>query len=78
MDDVYHNFTPPPEAPVFTPTEEEFADPLGYIAKIKPIAEKTGICRIKPPAVRLHTLFMQQSNVTKFYTPEFSLNRLIK
>ena len=44
-------FIPPPEAPVFEPTEEEFQDPLGYIAKIRPIAEKTGICRIKPPAV---------------------------
>ncbi|XP_062579330.1 lysine-specific demethylase 5A-like isoform X4 [Saccostrea cucullata] len=49
MDEPYINFIPPPEAPVFTPTEEEFADPLGYIAKIKPIAEKTGICKIKPP-----------------------------
>ncbi|XP_052677656.1 lysine-specific demethylase 5A-like isoform X4 [Crassostrea angulata] len=49
MDEPYINFIPPPEAPVFTPTEEEFADPLGYIAKIKPIAEKAGICKIKPP-----------------------------
>ncbi|XP_061178889.1 lysine-specific demethylase 5A-like isoform X2 [Saccostrea echinata] len=49
MDEPYINFIPPPEAPVFTPTEEEFADPLGYIAKIKPIAEKSGICKIKPP-----------------------------
>ncbi|CAG9578724.1 unnamed protein product [Danaus chrysippus] len=43
-------FTPPPEAPVFEPTPEEFMDPLGYIAKIRPVAEKTGICKIKPPA----------------------------
>ncbi|GBP62112.1 hypothetical protein EVAR_46081_1 [Eumeta japonica] len=43
-------FTPPPEAPVFEPTPEEFSDPLGYIAKIRPVAEKTGICKIKPPA----------------------------
>lgn len=43
-------FTPPPEAPVFEPTLEEFSDPLGYIAKIRPVAEKTGICKIKPPS----------------------------
>ncbi|XP_064606539.1 lysine-specific demethylase 5A-like isoform X1 [Liolophura sinensis] len=48
-DDPYLCFVPPPEAPVFTPTEEEFVDPLGYIAKIRPIAEKTGICKVKPP-----------------------------
>ncbi|XP_033211975.1 lysine-specific demethylase lid isoform X3 [Belonocnema kinseyi] len=42
-------FVIPPEAPVFEPTAEEFLDPLGYIAKIRPIAEKSGICKIKPP-----------------------------
>lgn len=44
-------FTVPPEAPVFEPTNEEFHDPLAYIAKIRPIAERSGICKIKPPPV---------------------------
>ncbi|KAM4664592.1 lysine-specific demethylase 5C isoform 2-T2 [Discoglossus pictus] len=43
------DFVPPPECPVFEPTWEEFKDPLGYIAKIRPIAEKSGICKIRPP-----------------------------
>ncbi|XP_035145728.1 lysine-specific demethylase 5D isoform X2 [Callithrix jacchus] len=43
-------FLPPPECPVFEPSWAEFSDPLGYIAKIRPIAEKSGICKIRPPA----------------------------
>ncbi|XP_023675035.1 lysine-specific demethylase 5C-like isoform X4 [Paramormyrops kingsleyae] len=43
------DFVPPPECPVFEPSWEEFADPMGYIAKIRPIAEKSGICKIRPP-----------------------------
>lgn len=46
------DFLPPPECPVFEPSWAEFRDPLGYIAKIRPIAEKSGICKIRPPAVR--------------------------
>lgn len=46
-------FVPPPECPVFEPSWEEFQDPLGYIAKIRPIAEKSGICKIRPPQVNI-------------------------
>ncbi|KAG5835344.1 hypothetical protein ANANG_G00242890 [Anguilla anguilla] len=42
-------FIPPPECPVFEPTWEEFSDPFAFINKIRPIAEKTGICKVRPP-----------------------------
>ncbi|XP_029429131.1 lysine-specific demethylase 5B isoform X3 [Rhinatrema bivittatum] len=42
-------FIPPPECPVFEPSREEFADPFAFINKIRPIAEKTGICKVRPP-----------------------------
>lgn len=38
------------EAVTFRPNADEFNDPLEYINKIKPIAEKHGICKIVPPA----------------------------
>uniref|UniRef100_A0A672YQB5 [histone H3]-trimethyl-L-lysine(4) demethylase n=1 Tax=Sphaeramia orbicularis TaxID=375764 RepID=A0A672YQB5_9TELE len=46
---VFSEFVPPPECPVFEPSWEDFSDPLGFINKIRPIAEKTGICKIRPP-----------------------------
>ncbi|XP_041935566.1 lysine-specific demethylase 5A isoform X2 [Alosa sapidissima] len=46
---MYAEFVPPPECPVFEPSWEDFSDPLGFINKIRPIAEKTGICKIRPP-----------------------------
>ena len=37
------------EAPTFTPTEEEFRDPMEYIKSIHDKASKFGICKIIPP-----------------------------
>uniref|UniRef100_A0A8C3F579 JmjN domain-containing protein n=1 Tax=Chrysemys picta bellii TaxID=8478 RepID=A0A8C3F579_CHRPI len=42
-------FLPPPECPVFEPSWEEFTDPFAFIHKIRPIAEQTGICKVRPP-----------------------------
>ncbi|XP_036138243.1 protein Jumonji [Monomorium pharaonis] len=46
---ITNNETRVVEAPTFHPTEKEFQDPLEYIDKIRPIAEKFGICRVVPP-----------------------------
>lgn len=46
-------FIPPPEAPVFQPSIEEFKDPVAYISKIRPVVVNTGICKIRPPPVSL-------------------------
>lgn len=44
-----YEFVSPPECPLYEPTHAEFRDALAYIEKIRPEAEKYGICRIRPP-----------------------------
>jgi len=45
-----YEFKTPQDAPIFRPTNEEFElGPLNYINKIRPYAEKYGICKIIPP-----------------------------
>ncbi|XP_024978112.1 probable lysine-specific demethylase ELF6 isoform X2 [Cynara cardunculus var. scolymus] len=38
-----------PLAPVFYPTDTEFADPIAYISKIEKEASAFGICKVVPP-----------------------------
>ncbi|EDW79586.2 uncharacterized protein Dwil_GK20560 [Drosophila willistoni] len=38
------------EAPIFRPSEKEFADPIEFIERITPLAARFGICKIIPPA----------------------------
>ncbi|XP_014667621.1 PREDICTED: lysine-specific demethylase 5B-like [Priapulus caudatus] len=42
-------FVKPPECPVYYPKLAEWDDPLAFIAKVRPDAEKYGICKIVPP-----------------------------
>ncbi|KAF7842268.1 lysine-specific demethylase JMJ18-like isoform X2 [Senna tora] len=51
------------DAPVFYPTVEEFEDTLGYIAKIRPLAEPHGICRIVPPACWVPPCPLKEKNL---------------
>jgi len=39
-----------PSAAIFRPTEEEFKDPMKYIASIRTEGQKYGICKIIPPS----------------------------
>ncbi|XP_055857756.1 lysine-specific demethylase lid-like [Episyrphus balteatus] len=54
-----YEFLKPPECPIFRPNEDEFKNPLTYISKIRPIAERYGIAKILPP---------------KMWTPPFTVD----
>ncbi|ESQ33774.1 hypothetical protein EUTSA_v10006810mg [Eutrema salsugineum] len=59
------------EAPVFSPSLEEFEDTLAYIEKIRPLAEPYGICRIIPPPTWTPPCRLKEKSIwehTKFPT----------
>lgn len=60
-----------PECPVFSPSVEEFEDPLVYLRKIAPVAAKYGICKIVSPicaSVPVGTVLMKEQGALKFTT----------
>uniref|UniRef100_A0A7S4IRS9 JmjC domain-containing protein n=1 Tax=Odontella aurita TaxID=265563 RepID=A0A7S4IRS9_9STRA len=66
-----------PAGPTFYPTVEEFeGNPLHYIEKIRPIAEKYGICKIVPPAGWNPPFSVDMNETKKFQTKEQLIHRL--
>ncbi|KAI9598108.1 JmjC domain, hydroxylase-domain-containing protein [Syncephalis fuscata] len=64
-----------PEAPTYRPTEEEFRDPMQYIARIRPEAERYGICKIVPPE-NWQPDFHIDTETFRFRTRMQELNRM--
>lgn len=62
------------EAPCYYPTVAQFAEPLEYIASIRPDAERYGICRICPPP-GWKPQFAHKPDKLKFATKEQDLVR---
>ncbi|KAJ8650531.1 hypothetical protein MRB53_003554 [Persea americana] len=60
-----------PDCPVFSPTKEEFEDPLVYLQRIAPEASKYGICKIISPlsaSVPAGVVLMKEKAGFKFTT----------
>ncbi|KAE9613279.1 putative [histone H3]-lysine-36 demethylase [Lupinus albus] len=60
-----------PECPVYSPSKEEFEDPLAYLQKIAPEASKYGICKIISPlsaSVPAGVVLMKENAGFKFTT----------
>lgn len=60
-----------PECPIFSPTKEEFEDPLLYLQRIAPVASKYGICKIISPinaSVPAGVVLMKEKAGFKFTT----------
>ncbi|KAJ7953409.1 Lysine-specific demethylase [Quillaja saponaria] len=60
-----------PECPVYSPTKEEFEDPLVYLQKIAPEASRYGICKIVSPlsaSVPAGVVLMKERAGFKFTT----------
>jgi len=66
-----------PLGPVFYPSVEDFSgNPLHYIEKIRPIAEKYGICKIVPPEGWDPRFNIKMDSAEKFQTKKQQLHRL--
>lgn len=60
-----------PDCPVFSPSKEEFEDPLVYLQQIAPVASRYGICKIISPlsaSVPAGVVLMKEKAGFKFTT----------
>ncbi|XP_062219985.1 lysine-specific demethylase JMJ706-like isoform X2 [Phragmites australis] len=60
-----------PDCPMFSPSIEEFEDPMVYLSKIAPVAAKYGICKIVSPlsaSVPAGSVLMKELGGIKFTT----------
>jgi len=66
-----------PFGPTFYPSVEDFSgDPLLYLEKIRPVAEKYGICKIVPPKGWNPPFALNVDCSKKFQTKDQSIHRL--